>query len=477
MGAAFLARSSGALAGIDRDNTCESITRERHRYDSARQRVCQTSGTARAWQGGTLSLPGLQMTRHIAGRRDAERWVRLLAPAADLLRWRSGRPPGATRNHWRYRLVDHQRSSTAELDGAGCRLSREEYYPYGGTAVWAVRDVTTAHYKVLRYAGKTRDASGLQYYGLRFSAPWLMRWLNPDPAGPLDGLNLFALVRGNPATRRDADGCYSGADDEFEAHIGSAGRFAITARGLAEIRDKYPILAGALMYNLALAEKVAGHAVTQLSEASAATHGEAFAATAAGRVLDRVLGGGYAVEFLEQARVAFRDALAQTRDMLRIHREAGGEKFAIYVDVSPSHGHAEVMINDPHQRIFVNAATADHMGDPVIGAMVLLHEATHLGARSEDVWYTGEITGADDFNVARQLDWSIEVSDEFDHASFVHRVSGTWEVTPATLAAAWQAVSGDVQTRIHLLVHNADTLMAVAFALGQSHLRNLPEAS
>ncbi|WP_198362028.1 RHS repeat-associated core domain-containing protein, partial [Burkholderia ubonensis] len=33
--------------------------------------------------------------------------------------------------------------------------------------------------------------------------PWLGRWLNPDPAGTVDGLNLFRMVRNNPVTLID----------------------------------------------------------------------------------------------------------------------------------------------------------------------------------------------------------------------------------------------------------------------------------
>uniref|UniRef100_UPI0027D2C0CD RHS repeat-associated core domain-containing protein n=1 Tax=Burkholderia sp. GbtcB21 TaxID=2824766 RepID=UPI0027D2C0CD len=90
-----------------------------------------------------------------------------------------------------------------ELDNQADILTREEYYPYGGTAVWSARSDIETKYKYVRYSGQERDASGLYYYGLRYYAPWLGRWLNPDPAGPVDGLNLFCMVTNNPVTRRD----------------------------------------------------------------------------------------------------------------------------------------------------------------------------------------------------------------------------------------------------------------------------------
>ncbi|MFJ2714382.1 RHS repeat-associated core domain-containing protein, partial [Pseudomonas sp. NPDC087346] len=65
-----------------------------------------------------------------------------------------------------------------------------------------------------RYSGKERDATGLYYYGFRYYAPWLGRWINPDPAGTIDGLNLYRMVRNNPIALFDTDGLAS--DDEGE---------------------------------------------------------------------------------------------------------------------------------------------------------------------------------------------------------------------------------------------------------------------
>jgi RHS repeat-associated protein len=42
------------------------------------------------------------------------------------------------------------------------------------------------------------DSSGLSYYGARYLAPWLTRWISPDAAGAIDGLNLYVYVGNNP---------------------------------------------------------------------------------------------------------------------------------------------------------------------------------------------------------------------------------------------------------------------------------------
>lgn len=106
----------------------------------------------------------------------------------------------------RYTLNDHLGSSTLELDNAAQIISQESYYPFGGTSWWAGRNAIEASYKTVRYSGKERDATGLYYYGLRYYAPWLQRWINPDPAGVVDGLNVYRMVRNSPLRFHDREG-------------------------------------------------------------------------------------------------------------------------------------------------------------------------------------------------------------------------------------------------------------------------------
>ncbi|EUM20864.1 hypothetical protein L462_04348 [Enterobacter sp. BIDMC 26] len=42
----------------------------------------------------------------------------------------------------------------------------------------------------------------------RYYQPWSGRWLSADPAGTVDGLNLFRMCRNNPETFRDVAGMY-----------------------------------------------------------------------------------------------------------------------------------------------------------------------------------------------------------------------------------------------------------------------------
>jgi RHS repeat-associated protein len=64
--------------------------------------------------------------------------------------------------------------------------------------------------KRYRYTGKERDEeTGLYYHGARYYAPWLGRWTAADPAGMVDGLNLYRYSRDNPIVFSDPGGTQS----------------------------------------------------------------------------------------------------------------------------------------------------------------------------------------------------------------------------------------------------------------------------
>ncbi|VVH66021.1 hypothetical protein BSPLISOX_2527 [uncultured Gammaproteobacteria bacterium] len=112
-----------------------------------------------------------------------------------------------TPHQTRYQLNSHLQSNTLELDDKAQTLSYEHYYPYGGTAIIAGKDKTQVQQKRYRYTGKERDdSSGLCYYGARYLAPWLARWISPDAAGSVDGLNLYVYVGNNPLEYIDPTG-------------------------------------------------------------------------------------------------------------------------------------------------------------------------------------------------------------------------------------------------------------------------------
>lgn len=108
---------------------------------------------------------------------------------------------------FRWQLCTKLDSVAVEVDDQALLISYEEYFPYGGTSIIAGPNQQEVSLKNYRYSGKERDdTTGLYYYGHRYYVPWLMRWNKPDPAGGVDGLNLYAFCIGNPVSMKDADG-------------------------------------------------------------------------------------------------------------------------------------------------------------------------------------------------------------------------------------------------------------------------------
>ena len=122
------------------------------------------------------------------------------------LHWISKKPEGIDKDQLRYSLDDHLGSSLMELDQDARLISHEGYYCFGGTAWLIAVSLLEVAYKTIRYSGKEMDACGLYYYGLRYYAPWLWRWINPDPLGNVDGLNPYQMVGNNPINFVDDQG-------------------------------------------------------------------------------------------------------------------------------------------------------------------------------------------------------------------------------------------------------------------------------
>lgn len=193
--------------GLDHD--CES-----YRYDAGSMRILKSSVqktntsilTKRA-----MYLPALELRCTKIGESEIENLQVITVgdpgrAQVRVLHWETGKPTGISNDQVRYSYDSLTGNCSLELDDKGNVISAEEYYPFGGTAVWTSRNSVEADYKSIRYSGKERDATGLYYFGYRYYQPWACRWLSTDPAGTVDGLNLFRMVQNNPVSMRDEDG-------------------------------------------------------------------------------------------------------------------------------------------------------------------------------------------------------------------------------------------------------------------------------
>ena len=191
---------------------------EQYRYASDGMRIekisTQLSGNTTQTQRVTY-LPGLDRRTTYAGDTLQEELHTITLGEVGraqvrVLHWEAGL--AASNDQMRYSYNDLIGSCGLELDANGEIITLEEFYPFAGTAVWAARSQTEADCKTIRFSGREHDATGLYYYGHRYYQSWVGRWLSADPAGIVDGLNLYLMVRNNPVTFKDVLGL--GLEDE-----------------------------------------------------------------------------------------------------------------------------------------------------------------------------------------------------------------------------------------------------------------------
>ncbi|HVI47983.1 MAG TPA: SpvB/TcaC N-terminal domain-containing protein [Chitinophaga sp.] len=110
-------------------------------------------------------------------------------------------------NLMRYQYGNHLGSAVMETDGDGTVVSYEEYHAYGTSAYRSSKSDVDLSLKRYRYSGKERDdETGFYYFGARYYAAWLGRWTSSDPAGFVDGFNLYRYCRNNPVMLKDPTG-------------------------------------------------------------------------------------------------------------------------------------------------------------------------------------------------------------------------------------------------------------------------------
>ncbi|RMP64612.1 hypothetical protein ALQ18_01796 [Pseudomonas marginalis pv. marginalis] len=219
-----------AREGGDDDEEC-------YAYDATGQRLLKRRVTHAKGVMHTAEvryLPGLEIRHDSAtGEQLNVLNLNLGTTTVRVLLW-DRHPSGVSQAvQIRFGLSDHLGSSGLELGEQAQLLSQESYYPYGGTAWRAAKSASEASYRFIRYSGKERDASGLYYYGFRYYAPWLCRWVSPDPTGDADGLNLYAMVGGNPITEIDQQGLTG--IPALESGEGQKNQLSLARRGIASM--------------------------------------------------------------------------------------------------------------------------------------------------------------------------------------------------------------------------------------------------
>ena len=120
------------------------------------------------------------------------------------------KPAGSTEQQiTRYQYDNYLGSVSLELDEAANLVSYEEYFPFGSSSYSVTDNLREIAAKQYRYTGKEKDdETGLNYHGSRYYATWLCRWTSADPAGLVDGNNMYLYVNNHPTNTTDPTGMW-----------------------------------------------------------------------------------------------------------------------------------------------------------------------------------------------------------------------------------------------------------------------------
>jgi RHS repeat-associated protein len=166
------------------------------------KKLTQTS--ADAWQVTVYSDGGFEHRYEVdAGFRGGEQTqVVVLDGQHRLYQRRSGDSLGDQRPGILYALDDYLVSTTAQTTASGALLTREEYYPFGETSFGSSAK------QRYRFCGKELDAeNGLYYYGKRYYASWLCRFISVDPLAPqYTNYSAYQYAGNKPISFIDLDG-------------------------------------------------------------------------------------------------------------------------------------------------------------------------------------------------------------------------------------------------------------------------------
>lgn len=186
------------------------LARENHNSDAERYEYSQGMRVFKRYEYLAANAEHFHQVRYLPGleirtRDNGEELHVISVGNVRCLHWRAKKPKAIDIDQLRYSLEDHLGSCVLELDQQAQLVSQEGYYPFGETAWMAIHSTLEVSYRFIRYSGKEMDVSGLYYYGARYYAPWLQRWVSTD-AELADGLNLYAFVGNNPMRFVDPDG-------------------------------------------------------------------------------------------------------------------------------------------------------------------------------------------------------------------------------------------------------------------------------
>jgi RHS repeat-associated protein len=104
---------------------------------------------------------------------------------------------------WYFYHYDGLGSVVALSNISGVIVEQYSYDAFGSTTITTTPGYTSPNNPYMFTARRYDDETGLYYYRMRYYSPQQGRFLQPDPIGYADGMNIYAYVGNNPLNSID----------------------------------------------------------------------------------------------------------------------------------------------------------------------------------------------------------------------------------------------------------------------------------
>ncbi|VVP79399.1 hypothetical protein PS934_00559 [Pseudomonas fluorescens] len=380
---------------------------ERYVYDGEGTRLRKSRTTAAksiAHAAEVRYLPGIELHSNSAtGEQLQVLSIQAGRCTVRLLHWDSPPPAELDNDQLRFCFDDHLGSSAFEVDAQAQVISQEVYYPFGGTAWLAGRHEVETGYKTIRYSGKERDETGLYYYGARYYASWLQRWLNPDPAGDVDGLNFYRFVKNSPVNYFDGLGGCSvlAAFNDFVIESYDGIRGLVVARGFEKIRLRQPEVAKYLDSAFSRANNILVNAVAEIQHP----------------LFEKNIVEEYVGEMSLQDILVLENNMLKMKDFMKRYG-FDSEKVVLLDGGKWTDSNAKIFRYDRRSKIYLNDDVVK-INTVEANALILIHEVSHLALDTKDYWYLMDFAKKDNFGDYTDQ-YGLTPNDKFEQSEFVY---------------------------------------------------------
>ncbi|WP_276307077.1 RHS repeat-associated core domain-containing protein, partial [Kosakonia sacchari] len=282
---------------------------------------------------------------------------------------------------------------------------------------------------------------------------WAGRWLSADPAGTVDGLNLFRMVRNNPITFFDEEG-----KEAQRAIIDREGKIQYTHIG----SEAYPFDDEQVLYARTIAINIVDEAIKKLSEKKLSSDTKL--------KIREIFSGASSKGKIKTSR--FRDELLARFTAIKKHLS---ESYILFdprgSETLPEGARAYVFHDEAKKHIFLTENYMKNLGS-INSLQTFIHEASHFSGVERVPGSKYEILYKDRGTQDYYYYGTQEIDETKIQPDYFRLSLNVMKIQNQKMAGKINKLTtGTPTSRMNIALDNADTIGLVAISLGREKIQ------